>query len=173
MYTNTEWDNSKTAAGVVVSDGTHAFVIHPDAESRSEYSKESILIPGLCTTTDRNSAQTDFAGEANTATILTAVADGIISEAPAAQYCSGITFAHGKTGYLPSAGELTLAYANIDAINECLTTIAGTAFDLTGTTYWTSTQASDINSWNWNNAYRYVQTYSKFNARQVRAFSAL
>lgn len=98
MYTNTEWDNSKTAAGVVVSDGTHAFVIHPDAESRSEYSKESILIPGLCTTTDRNSAQTDFAGEANTATILTAVADGIISEAPAAQYCSGITFAHGKTG---------------------------------------------------------------------------
>lgn len=89
----------------------------------------------MFTTTTTSIAKADFAGEENTTAILKAVADGIIADAPAAQYCAGITFAHGKTGYIPSAGELTLAFTVIDDIDNCLAAIGGKRFNMTGYDY--------------------------------------
>lgn len=187
MYLNTEWDGSKTAAGVVVSDGTHAFVIHPDAEQgpfidwANKVSDGHIVIPGVFTTDRREDAETDFAGEANTAAILAAVADGTIADAPAAQYCASITFAHGKTGYLPSAGELTLAYTVIDDINACLTTIGGKTLDMVyrsdanqGEQYYrTSTQAGEVRAWSWFASNGCIGQSTKIDPGTARAFSAL
>lgn len=173
MYLNTEWDGSKTASGVMVSDGTHAFVIHPNAEQENTKwsSNTSFAIPGVITTEDDATAEKDFAGEANTEAILAAIANDAIADAPAAQYCAGITFAHGKTGYLPSAGELALAYTYIDDINASMTAIGGILLDMNTNYYWSSTQIDEYHAWNWSG--NVVFFNCKSNKCPVRAISAL
>ena len=74
---------------------------------------------------------------------------GTIEGAPAAQYCAGVTFANGRSGYLPSAGEVVLCYQYLGRINECLAAIGGVSFDLEGRYYWTSTQVLSTYAWCW------------------------
>ena len=176
MYTNTEWDNSKIAAGVVVSDGEHAFVIHPQAEylGSVKWTNTAVEITdGITTTTTKSIAQTDFAGEANTAAILAVIGkDAPTSQAPAAaQYCASVGFAHGKTGYLPSAGELALAYTYTSEISACLVAINGSKEFNLNYSWWTSTQYASSMAWRWSSGD--LSSYSKTSTTKVRAFSAL
>lgn len=179
FYTAEAWTfsgkSSEDAVGVAVNKNGHSFVIHPTAEQASTAwsSNTSVQIDGVFTTTDRATVESDFAGESNTAAILAAVQAGTIADAPAAQYAAGITFANGKTGYLPSAGELTLAYTVLDDINSCLTAIGGTQFDMGNKFYWSSSQCSAYNAWNWYRLTKYVNRYGKSNTLPVRVVSAL
>lgn len=153
FYTADEWTasgkQSSEAVGVAVSDGDHSFVIHPTAERPSEWSRnETVAVSGVVTTTDQAIAEADFAGEANTAAILAAVEAGTIEYAPAAQYAAGITFANGRNGYLPSAGELNLINENISDINTLLTVIDGQTLTTMYTKgYAASTQFDEEKHW--------------------------
>lgn len=179
FYTASQWTASgnanSSAVGVAVSDGDHSFVIHPTAEQASTKwsSNTSVKIDGVFTTSDRATAESDFAGESNTAAILAAVQAGTIADAPAAAYAAGITFADGRTGYLPSAGELTLAYTVLSDINSCLTAIGGTQFDMDYKSYWSSTQLSASRAWGWYNDYKWLNYYGKDSTRTVRVVAAL
>ena len=137
-------------------------------------SNSSVLVDGVFTTEDIATAEVDFAGEANTAAIFAALSAGTIADAPAASYCDGVEFAHGKKGYLPAAGEITLCYTYIIAINECMSAIGGTVFDLENKYYWTSTQNSAGYVWNWSYIYKYVHHSVKLSTNlYARAVSAL
>lgn len=179
FYSVSEWTaagkSNSDAVGVAVSNGDHSFVIHPTAEQTSTKwsSNTSVKIDGVFTTSDRATAESDYAGESNTAAILAAVQAGTIADAPAAAYAAGITFADGRTGYLPSAGELTLAYTVLSDINSCLTAIGGTQFDMSGKYYWSSTQYSAFHAWNWHYNTKYVSYYGKYATYTVRVVSAL
>ena len=184
LYTADEWTAAESAAtvtddqanGIMVSNGNHAFVIHPTAKQESTLwsSNRSVQIDGVFTTSDRAAAESDFAGESNTAAILAAVQAGTIEDAPAAQYAASITFANGKTGYLPSAGELTLAYSLLSDINICMTAIGGTEFDMNNKYYWSSTQYSAYYAWNWcSTSHKYVDFDNKGIPLIVRVVAAL
>lgn len=181
FYSADEWTtagkNNSDAVGVAVSNGEHSFVIHPTAEQGSTKwsSNNSVKIDGVVTipTDYRAIAESDFAGEANTAAILAPVQAGTIADAPAAAYAAGITFANGKKGYLPSAGELTLAYTVLSDINSCMTAIGGTKFDMSSKNYWSSTQSSASNAWYWFNYHEYVSSTAKKYTLDVRVVSAL
>lgn len=179
FYSVSEWTtagkSNSDAVGVAVSNGEHSFVIHPTAEQADlAWSSNYIVeISSVFTTTDRAAAELDFAGEANTIAILAAVQTGTIEDAPAAQYAAGIMFVNGKKGYLPSAGELTLAYTVLDDINSCMTAIGGTALSMTNKSYWSSTQYSACPVWIWNNFGKYVGSFNKYTTCTVRVVSAL
>ena len=178
FYSADEWTSAgksnSDAVGVAVSNGEHSFVIHPTAEQADiRWSNTSVLIDGVFTTEDRATAKSDFAGESNTAAILAAVQAGTMADAPAAQYAAGITFANGKKGYLPSAGELTLAYTVLSDINSCMTAIGGTQFDMDGKYYWSSTQGTAGNVWFWNGSDLYIYGTGKYSKCIVRVVAAL
>ena len=106
FYNAEQWTrsgkSSDESVGVAVSDGQHSFVIHPTVEAYSTAMNESYdgivdtpfsnsesgHIEGAFATVNRNIAESDFAGAANTEAILAAVTDGIIEDAPAAQFCA-------------------------------------------------------------------------------------
>ena len=179
FYSASSWTASgksnDEAVGVAVNKNGHSFVIHPTAEQESTAwsSNTSVQIDGVFITTDRATAESDFAGEANTAAILAAVQAGTIADAPAAQYAAGITFANGKKGYLPSTGELTLCYTVLSDINSCMTAIGGTKFDMAVKPYWSSTQYSTNYAWLWNSGIKDVSYHNKTNTYTVRVVSAL
>lgn len=179
FYSASEWTaagkSNSDAAGVAVSNGEHSFVIHPTAEQASTMwsINSSVLIDGVFTTTDRVAAESDFAGESNTVAILAAVSAGTIADAPAVQYAASITFANGKTGYLPSAGELTLAYQHLAEINSCMTAIGGTKFNMESNRYWSSTQNYAMSAWYWYTSSKRVLGSAKYDAFTVRVVAAL
>lgn len=179
FYSADEWTSAgksnSDAVGVAVSNGEHSFVIHPTAEQADIKwsSNTSVQIDGVFTTSDLHTAESDFAGESNTAAILAAVQAGTIADAPAAQYAAGITFANGKKGYIPSAGELTLAYTVLSDINSCMTAIGGIQFDMGGKYYWSSTQDRAICAWYWFDLINVVVSNGKDNTNIVRVVAAL
>ena len=181
FYSADEWTaagkSNLDAVGVAVSNGEHSFVIHPTAE-RSPMAWSNTLgvqIDGVFTTTDRATAESDFAGESNTAAILAAVQAGTIADAPAAVDAARVIFANGKKGYLPSAGELTLAYTVLSDINSCITALHGTKFDMAEKSYMSSTQYSPNLAWQWDSHWksRYVVNRQKDYTDPFRVFAAL
>ena len=149
LYTASEWEEAETAGtvmdeeanGVMVSNGIHAFVIHPNIESEElayflpldEYfSSEGYYIgewnplPGVIDTEDDiDFACEEYHGEENTTLLLNLVFSGVIKSAPAAEFCSSITFLNGEKGYLPATGETYLIITNMEQINECIEKIGG------------------------------------------------
>ena len=161
--------------GVVVSDGTHAFVIGKNQASSTlrfgGYSKDLSNIGVVCTSA-RATAQADFAGDANTTAIINALSgynDGYSTGAPAAEWCR--TQFNGN-GYLPSLGEWNLAYSNKAAVNTAMSNIGGTA--ITDSYYWSSTlyNASDY-SWALRWTYGDMYGYGRNDNLYVRAFCSL
>ena len=170
LYTDDEWTAALTAStvtneqavGVAIPDPRNEYaylcVVHPTAErvDKKWSSNTTVLVDGVFTPKGYDSAarediaETDYAGQANTDAILAAVAAGTIEDAPAAQYCAGITFADGKTGYLPAAGEI-LQMANCETdINACLAACGGTRlYFIASENYWSSTQSSADCAWMW------------------------
>lgn len=175
LYTEAEWDGSKTANGIAVLTDNCRFVMAlEDAyTSTCRWGGYGNTVSGIVTSTNSSTAQADYAGYSNTDTIISVLNghyDNYVTGAPAAEYCKAFTYPNGKKGYLGAAGEWQAALDNKDAIESALM-MCGCS-ELTST-YWTSTQYSSNYSWVmlWtdkrlfylNKRYRY----------SVRAFAAL
>ncbi len=162
LYTAEEWLAAESAGTVTDADANGVavlyskyavcpHVIHPKYSTDNMFwsSNTSVEVPGVTTTEDKAAAKLDVNGKANTEAILAAVTAGTIADAPAAQYCAGVTFADGQQGYLPAAGEVFAWYNNMISINSCLEAIGGDMFPDKSPSNWTSTQASNVKAWNW------------------------
>ena len=112
-----------------------------NSQKRWDYDGTGGLISGVTTTTSSSSAQSDYKGKFNSAAAIAALG----SDAEAAGECEDNTFLNGDTGYLPSAGQMTVIWSNKTAIGNLLTAMGGKALS-TGY-YWTSTQYNSSNAW--------------------------
>ena len=193
LFSPEKWLAFKTAGlvtdadanGVVVLYSKSAVcphVVHPIASPNNPSSiyngceawcKSSVKVPNVTTTTDRAAALLDVNGKANTEALLAAVANGTIDDAPAAQYCAGVTFANGQQGYLPAAGEVQAWIDNHTLVTACLEAIGGTSLT-SARTVWSSTQADATYAYNFDMSYETIRMdrkiYGEF-VRPVIAFS--
>ena len=131
---------SSEANGVAVVTDEASFVIKAteDAGGSKWAEPYDTHFEGVFTTTDMAIALTDFGGRANTEAML--VYDTFGAAKRAAR-----SFPNGQKGYLPSLGELNVAYSHKSAINKAMQLINGVQF---GTAfYWSSTQYSDTKAW--------------------------
>lgn len=173
LYTEAQWDDSKTANGIAVLTDNCEFVMAlEDAHTSScQWGSRGTEVTGILTTTDSSTAKTDYRGNENTTAILNQLGNSSsTSDAPAAYYCRAFTFPNGKKGYLGAAGEWQAALDNKNAIVSALSKCGGTAMS---DYYWTSTQSSSNLSW-----YMYwfgedLYNNPKNGNRSVRAFTTL
>lgn len=185
LYTVEEWLAAKTAGTVTNADANGVavlyskyavcpHVIHP--KNSTDYliwSNTSVKVSGVTTTTGGYSAaRLDVNGRANTEAILAAVTAGTIADAPAAQYCAGVTFANDHQGYLPAAGEVKAWQDNKTAVNACMDAIGGDKVAEKG--FWSSTQTTDTIAWIWDYYNKELKNTSKtynYTARPATAFN--
>lgn len=180
----TSYQNSgEIAEGVVVVEGGRLLVVAPtEADSAGLLWSSAAVSGGAVTTTDRETAYSDFAGRSNTTKILAASTTSAVTNTPtyAAGFCNAYARvnANGKgmtagRWWLPSEGELFMIYANMQKINYALSLINGAA-QLAETWYWSSTENSAANAWslslNAGNMYGYAKASDKGRVRPVSAF---
>lgn len=145
FYTPEEWvksgNSNEDAVGVAVceinSDGIYVytpFVIHPSEGANLKYSNKTQTYDSVTATGSYSEAIKDFNGEKNTKYIIQGDGSSVTGTGPA--YANGITFKHGKKGYVPAAGELyymlcwdSQSHPTYQKINECLTAINGVPLD--------------------------------------------
>nr|DAT61966.1 MAG TPA: Protein of unknown function (DUF1566) [Caudoviricetes sp.] len=167
-----DWNtgNNSKAVGVAVLSDNCKFVISPSENSSNiSWGGYGTTISNIVTTTDAATAKKDYLGSGNTDKIIAQLGSG---NAPAADYCRGVTFKHGKKGYLGSLGEWQEAYNNKAEIDACMSLIGGTAI-YTSAYHWTSTQYSSGGSWilHWSGGS--VGFDNRNGNYRVRAFAAL
>ena len=134
-YTVDKWQSGNTANSVIVASGDVKFRIaltQPSNMAIGSYTDP--LEKYMTAISDRTAAKADYNGSGNTANIMKLRS----STAYAAGYCNAFTFPNGKTkGFLPSLGQLNLAYQNKAAVDAALSKCGGTA--MIGEYYWSST----------------------------------
>lgn len=162
-------NNSKAVGVAVLSDNCKFVISTTENSSNIQWGGYGTTISNIVTTTDTATAKKDYLGSGNTDKIIAQLGSG---NAPAADYCRGVTFKHGKKGYLGSLGEWQEAYNNKAEIDACMSLIGGTAIN-TSYYHWTSTQYSSNGSWvlRWSDGS--VGYVSKYDYHRVRAFAAL
>lgn len=162
-------NNSKAVGVAVLSDNCKFVISTTENSSNIQWGGDGTTISNIVTTTDAATAKKDYLGSGNTDKIITQLGSG---NAPAADYCRGVTFKHGKKGYLGSLGEWQEAYNNKAEIDACMSLIGGTAINASNF-HWTSTQCSSLASWRlyWSDGS--VGNNGKDSDRRVRAFAAL
>ena len=162
-------NNSKAVGVAVLSDNCKFVISTTENSSNIQWGGYGTTISNIVTTTDTATAKKDYLGSGNTDKIIAQLGSG---NAPAADYCRGVTFKHGKKGYLGSLGEWQEAYNNKAEIDACMSLIGGTAI-YTSAYHWTSTQYSSNRSWilTWSDGS--VGTNIKDDYLRVRAFAAL
>ena len=175
LYTEADWDGSKTPNGIaVVTDNCEFVMALQDAHSSScQFGGYGTEVSGITTTTSSSTAATDYDGNGNTTTIINALNgtnDGYVDGAPAAEYCRAYTFSNGATGYMGAAGEWQAALDNMSAVASALSACGGTAMS---NWYWTSTQCSSNLSWHVPWYDEYLNPDRKDRTSYVRAFAAL
>ena len=163
--------NNSSAIGVAVVSDNCSFVIDKTV-SYSYWERSGTEISGIATTSNSDTAKTDYLGESNTTKIINQLGSG---NAPAAEYCRGRSCTvNGTTlyGYLGALGEWQTAYNNKSSIDSALSKIGGTAID-TLDFHWTSTQGSSDSAWylRWDNGS--VGIYYKDYGGYVRTFYPL
>ena len=162
-------NNSKAVGVAVLSDNCKFVISTTENSSNIQWGGYGTTISNIVTTTDAATAKKDYLGSGNTDKIIAQLGSG---NAPAADYCRGVTFKHGKKGYLGSLGEWQEAYNNKAEIDACMSLIGGTAIN-TSYYHWTSTQCSSGSSWvlDWSGGS--VGDDDKGNRDRVRTFAAL
>ena len=163
--------NNSSAIGVAVVSDNCSFVIDKTV-SYSYWERSGTEISGIVTTSDSNTAKTDYAGESNTTKIINQLGSG---NAPAAEYCRGRSCTvNGTTlyGYLGALGEWQTAYNNKSSIDSALSKIGGTAMK-TGNYHLTSTQYSSSDAWTLSWKDGSVYNNYKNTSYNVRAFYPL
>lgn len=178
LWKKSDWDtsNNDNASGVAVKTYNCSFVIAPVEQTSIQWGGHGTLINGCTTTTNSNTAKTDYKGKQNTDAIVSQLGT---SETYAARYCKEYVFPHGVRGYLPSSGELYEAYQNKSEVDACMSLIGGKPlYDGSINNYrkWSSSQYDSNCAWNlyWNNGSNtyYIKSYSTNNycARPFAAF---
>ena len=162
-------NNSKAVGVAVLSDNCKFVISTTENSSNIQWGGYGTTISNIVTTTDAATAKKDYLGSGNTDKIIAQLGSG---NAPAADYCRGVTFKHGKKGYLGSLGEWQEAYNNKAEIDACMSLIGGTAIN-TSYYHWTSTQYSSNGSWRlyWSDGS--VGSNTKSRDSRVRPFAAL
>lgn len=162
-------NNSKAVGVAVLSDNCKFVISTTENSSNIQWGGYGTTISNIVTTTDAATAKKDYLGSGNTDKIIAQLGSG---NAPAADYCRGVTFKHGKKGYLGSLGEWQEAYNNKAEIDACMSLIGGTAIN-TSYYHWTSTQYSSDTSWvlSWSDGS--VGNNGKGRNRRVRTVAAL
>lgn len=137
LYTSSEWSSSKTANSIVVAGNGVSFrmaVTQAPSAMPISSSYTDPLENYMTGISDATAAKADYNGSGNTANIIKMQP----STDYAAGYCNAFTFPDGKTkGFLPSLGQLNLAYQNKAAVDAALSKCGGTA--MTNDYYWSST----------------------------------
>ena len=137
LYTSDNWDSSKTPNSIVVLTDSVKFrmaVTQPSSTMQISSDYTAPLENYMTAISDQTAAKADYNGSGNTANIMRFQS----STSYAAGYCNSFTFPDGKTkGFLPSLGQLNLAYQNKAAVNAALSKCGGTA--MTNNYYWSST----------------------------------
>ena len=175
LYTESEWDGTKTPNGIAVLTDNCRFVIAlEDAySSYCDWGGYGTKVGSITTITSESEAIQDYDGEAQTTTIINALKgtnDGYVDGAPAAEYCRAYTFPNGKKGYLGAAGEWQAALDNKAAIESALAKCGGESMSYY---YWTSTQYSSNSSWYLGWDLEYLNLNLKDDDSYVRAFAPL
>lgn len=156
LYNLDNWDtaNNDNAVGVAVIDDNCRFAITKGEKPQRVWSNAlyGTDVDGLNTYAGVGEASTDFNGKNNT-TIIREAAPSEDASNNAAHYCYNQTVSiDGKGtvhGYLPALGELRTAYNNKSAIDSAMNLIGGTAMP-TGSSLWSSTEASSGIAWHFN-----------------------
>lgn len=174
LYTEAQWDGSKTANGIAVLTDNCEFVIalQDACTSACLWGGHGKTVSGIVTTNDASTAQADYAGASNTDTIISELSgykDSYVTGAPAAEYCKAFTFPNGKKGYLGAAGEWHAILDNEKAVENALVTCRGSAL---GDYYWTSTQINSYSCWYISRKAGSSYIRSKNSSTDVRAFAA-
>lgn len=145
--------SGEIAEGVVIVEGGKILVVAP-TETALTWSSAAVS-GGATTTTDRITAMNDWAGRANTTSILNHSTSSAITNTSsyAPGYCNNYSRVNangnGMTAgkwWLPSLGEMMMIYANMTKINYALSLING-ADQLQETWYWTSTEYGASSAW--------------------------
>lgn len=173
LYTEAQWDGSKTPNGIAVITENCQFVMAlQDAHtSYCQWGSYGTEVTGVLTTTDESTAKTDYRGNENTTAILNQLGNSSsTSDAPAAYYCRAFTFPNGRKGYLGAAGEWQAALNNKNAIVSALSKCGGTAMS---DYYWASTQYSSSYSWYMSEFAEDLYRNRKDTYLYVRAFTSL
>lgn len=173
LYTEAQWDGSKTANGIAVLTDNCEFVMAlQDAyTSTCQWGSYGTEVTDILTTIDASTAKTDYRGNENTTAILNQLGNSSsTSDAPPAYYCRAFTFPNGRKGYLGAAGEWQAALSNKNAIVSALSKCGGTAIS---NYYWTSTQSSPYDSWCIRWDYEALLNSLKDESSYVRAFTVL
>lgn len=141
----------EVADGVVVVEGGHVLVVAPtESVAKLHWSSDKVAGGGV-TTTNRETAHSDFAGKANTASQITHTEMSGKGYAPGFCHAYSRVNANGKgltagKWWLPSLGEMMMIHANMTKINYALSLIEG-ATQLVEDAYWTSTEYSAPYAW--------------------------
>lgn len=188
LYVPSEWVSygfsNNEANGVAVVTDAASFVIAKDEFASVEWHPKNNFVEGASYISVSSATLTDYSKYNETARkILSGKSDTDIivaaSNTGAAAECYNYNFPNGNKGYLPSIGQLMIAFDYINDVNEALTLINGTVFS--NKYYFSSTQEK-INATTrpYNAFVSYPKTgmitaYSKTNVEWVntRPFTAL
>ena len=137
-YTVDNWQGGNAANSVIVASGDVKFrmALTQPSNNMAIGSHTDPLDNYMTAISDETAAKADYNGSGNTANIIKMRP----STDYAAGYCNSFTFPDGKTkGFLPSLGQLNLAYQNKADVDAALSKCGGTA--MFGGYYWSSTFA--------------------------------
>lgn len=147
LYTSDEWDESwnEESVGVAVISDECRFVIAKESSGGLKWSLNGAYedVVGILSTEDETRAKSDYKGIQNTDKMVEMYGNqGNYS----AGYCATYEFINGKTGYLGSCGEWSVAYKSRSTINPLLAKIGGKRIG-NSNYLWTSTQYDDADAW--------------------------
>ena len=176
LYTQEDWDTScnEESVGVAVLSSDCKFVISKIQGGKMKWGGEDVIISGVVSTSEVDTAKTDYAGKDNTDKIIDQLG---ASNAPAANYCKNTIglYPDGRQGYLGSFGEWMTAFDNKKEVDTCMALIGGEAISSSvDDCHYSSTQSSRTEYvWvlYWGN--NQTATNNKGYEYRVRAFAPL
>lgn len=163
-------DSGKTPIGVGLKTNNVSLIIHPTQPANNQQknwcptSSDKVLIDGVTTVYNSDSAILDYLGKSNTAAVIASEHAG-----------TAFTFATniGSDWYLPACGEMEEIRLNVTNINIALGLISGTVVDFDSNYYWSSTQYSSEQAWNYNYYSSKWSTMQKTGLSKCRAVKEL
>lgn len=177
LYTSNEWISSKTPNSIVVLADNIKFrmAVKQPSSTMAIGNATDPLENYMTAISDMTAAKADYKGAENTANIIKVQP----SKGYAAGYCSAFTFPDGKTkGFLPSVGQLSVAYYNKADVDAALSKCGGTAIKA-DEYYRTSTFYGIVNGtrracwiFRWSDGYAFDASilYDSYNVRPFAAF---
>lgn len=152
LYIKDDWDNHSSeveAEGVAVVTPESQFVIATE-EEKTEFCTKLEVTDNIVTTSVISEAILDYKGKYNTKQYI---AQYGLDNCPATEICRNY-IANRNVGYIPSLGQLYLAWTMKSEISSLMSLIGGQAIGSTllssGSSYyslWSSTQHSNVASW--------------------------